>query len=337
MALDKPEELISYLRHQRHIDEAETPAVRELSGGISNRTWLVQRGNGVTWVIKQALPKLQVPSEWLSSPLRIHSEAAALRLVPALLQKGALPDFVFEDRENHVVGMAAVPQPHENWKTLLLRGHIEDEHIRQFAGMLGQLHQQSAERKSELLPVFADRSFFESLRLEPYYRYTAAQVPAAAAFFEGVIADTLRRQDCLVHGDYSPKNILIFDGRMVLLDYEVIHFGEPAFDLGFSLTHLLSKAHFLKSHRLAFLRAAHAYWRTYLQSAGKVSRADDFELRAANHTLACLLARVGGRSVLEYFSAAHRRVQQEVVLGLMAKPPRSVSNLIDAFAAQLPE
>ena len=41
-----------------------------------------------------------------------------------------------------------------------------------------------------------------------------------------------------------------------LLDHEVAHFGDPAFDLGFSLTHLLSKALHLEAYRPLFLAAA---------------------------------------------------------------------------------
>jgi aminoglycoside phosphotransferase (APT) family kinase protein len=88
--------------------------------------------------------------------------------------------------------------------------------------------------------VFADRSFFESLRIEPYYRYAASRAPDADPFLRTLVEDTRREVHTLVHGDYSPKNVLVREGRLVLLDHEVAHFGDPAFDVGFSTTHLLS-------------------------------------------------------------------------------------------------
>src|SRR6185503_2499871 len=97
-----------------------------------------------------------------------------------------------------------------------------------------------------LQSIFADRTFFEALRIDPYYRAAGIRHPAAGKFYDRLIAETATVQETLVHGDFSPKNVLVREGRLILLDFEVIHFGDPAFDLGFSLTHLLSKAHHLK-------------------------------------------------------------------------------------------
>jgi len=335
MDFEKPERLVEYLRMQGHIGSDEDPVVQSLPGGVSNRTFLVRRPRGESWVLKQALPQLQVPTAWFSSPSRNHAEAMALRWLPKLAPPDTIPDLVFEDPENHLLAMLAVPPPHENWKTLLLNGHLNEEHVRQFATLLGHIHRSSSERKDELLPLFQDQSFFESLRLEPYYAYTASQLRDAAPFLNGLICETRQHRDCLVHGDYSPKNVLIHAGRVVLLDHEVIHFGEPAFDLGFSLTHLLSKAHYLHAQRRSFVSAAQLYWKSYVQAVAPFHQTADFESRVVRHTLACLLARVAGRSTLEYFSLDHRRAQQEVVLQLIARIPQNASALIDSFVSQL--
>jgi Ser/Thr protein kinase RdoA (MazF antagonist) len=135
----------------------------------------------------------------------------------------------------------------------------------------------------------------------------------------------------LVHGDYSPKNVLVYDERLILLDYEVIHFGDPAFDLGFSLTHFLSKAHHLPSHRAAFIEAAALYWQQYLTTLGEVAWLDTLEARVVRHTLGCLLARVAGRSPLEYLTPAQRDQQRLSVVNLMALSPRTIPALLDQF------
>src|SRR5439155_19372608 len=126
--------------------------------------------------------------------------------------------------------------------------------------------------------------------------YTATRVPAAAAFLDELVAATQARRLALVHGDYSPKNVLVHAGRLVVLDYEVIHWGDPAFDLGFGLTHLLSKAHHVRSHRAEFGRAAADLFRAYAGALGDVPWAGDLEPHAVRHTLGCLLARACGRS-----------------------------------------
>ncbi len=231
--------------------------------------------------------------------------------------------------------MEAVPEPHENWKAVLLDGRVDIEQVREFARLLGTIHREAYRRRDEIAPLFANRNFFESLRLEPYYTFTATRAPAAAAFLEALSGDTRQIGDTLVHGDYSPKNILVYGGRMVLLDHEVVHWGDPAFDLGFSMTHLLSKAHCLVHRRRAFAEATHCYWWEYDKALGRVGWRTDLEPRVVRHTLGCLLARVVGRSPLEYLADAQRSRQRDVVVTLMRSPPSTVDELIDQFLAQL--
>ena len=329
--IEQPGALISYLRAKHLIDAGEEPRVRVLAGGVSNRTVLVERVSGEAWVVKQALAKLRVQVDWFSSPERIHREALGLRWLEQIAPPETITPLVFEDFDEHLLGMMAVLQPHENWKTLLLRGALAMDHVVQFARLLGTIHRVSHERRDEIEPVFADRGFFESLRLEPYYEYTASQVAEAAPFYARLLAETRAINQTLVHGDYSPKNVLVHNDRLILLDHEVIHFGDPGFDLGFSLTHLLSKAHHLPERRTDFQQAAIVYWSIYQQIVIPCDWANTLESRAVHHTLACLLARVAGRSPLEYLSPEERALQWRVVIGLMADPPATVNELATRF------
>jgi aminoglycoside phosphotransferase (APT) family kinase protein len=340
--IEQPDALIAYLRDKGHIEVGEQPLIRNLAGGVSNRTVWVERATGEAWVLKQALAKLRVSVDWFSSPERVHREARGLRCLAQLAPPGTITPLVFEDHTQHLLAMQAVPQPHDNWKTLLLAGQLEEDHVVQFGRLLGTIHREAYAHQDEIAPVFEDRSFFESLRLEPYYSYTASQVPAAADFLHGLIAKTRACRLTLTHGDYSPKNVLIYQGRLILLDHEVIHFGDPTFDLGFSLTHLLSKAHHLHHQRHAFTKAAKQYWQVYHQTIGDTfsdfssqGEGSDLELRAVRHTLACLLARVAGRSPLEYLDNTARLRQREAVLALLSDPPTSILDLINQFVARL--
>jgi 5-methylthioribose kinase len=327
MNIECAAELIGYLRGRGHIGKDETPRHTVLAGGVSNRTVLVERENGTAWVLKQALAKLRVASEWFSSPERIGREALGLRWLSQLTPPGAIPRLIFEDEENHFLAMEAVPPPHENWKTILLRGEVERGAVEQFGRLLGGIHRQAQARREELEPVFRDSSFFESLRLEPYYAHSAGQTAEAGAFLRELMAATRAARETLVHGDYSPKNILVRNQGLVLLDHEVVHWGDPAFDLGFSMTHFLSKAHHLRAHRGKFAEAAHLYWKSYDDNS--------CEERAVRHTLGCLLARVDGKSPLEYLDADERRRQRAAVLGLIAAPPSAMDELIERFLSCL--
>jgi 5-methylthioribose kinase len=333
--IEDREALLHYLRATERVGPAESPRCRVLAGGVSNRTVWVERAEGPAWVLKQALPQLRVAVDWFSDPARIHREALGLRWLQQLAPAGSVPEFVFEDFTEHILAMQAVPQPHDNWKSLLLRGQLHDEHIEQLGRLLGTIHQRACLRRAELERAFADRSFFESLRLEPYYEFTAQRLPAASGFLQQLVAETRAIRATLVHGDFSPKNILVHDGSLVLLDHEVIHWGDPAFDVGFSLTHLLAKAFHLSDHRRAFTEAACRYWDTYREACGAVCQSAGLEERAVRHTLACLLARVAGRSPLEYLDAAEKDRLAQGVLALIQAAPSTVSELVTRFDAEL--
>ncbi|MBI4662706.1 MAG: phosphotransferase [Verrucomicrobia bacterium] len=333
--IERFDELLEYLRRTGRLGDVETPKVTGLPGGVSNRTVLVEPRQGHAFVIKQALGKLRVEADWRSDPGRSHCEALGLTWLARLAPPGTIPALVFEDEVHHLVAMEAVPEPHENWKPLLLAGRIELRHVEQFAQLLGTIQCRAREHVKQLASVFENRTFFESLRLEPYYSYAASRNPAAAEFFQELISDTLATRVNLVHGDYSPKNILVHGNTLVLLDHEVIHWGDPAFDVGFSLTHLLSKANHLPSRRAAFLRAAVHFWKTYQGSAGPLPEPKAFEARVARHTLGCLLARVDGRSPLEYLSEAARHRQRTAVLNMIPTPPSSVLELVQRFEQRL--
>lgn len=340
--IEQPLALLEYLRQTQRIAATETPQFQVLAGGVSNRTVLVERETGEAWVLKQALTKLRVPVDWFSEPERVHREALGLRWLAELTPPGVIPAFIFEDHTHHLIAMEAVPQPHVNWKTLLLAGQLDLAHVKQFAMLLATIHGQAVQRRHELAPIFADRSFFESLRLEPYYQYTATQVAEATHFLEQLVQQTRQRSYTLVHGDYSPKNTLLYQKRLVLLDYEVIHWGDPAFDLGFSLTHLLSKAHHCAPLRDRFATAAQHYWQVYqatLQQHVAHSASDDWQVDleryAIRHTLACMLARVAGRSPLEYMTNQEQEHQKQVVVELMHRQPATVVALIEELVNRL--
>jgi 5-methylthioribose kinase len=286
-------------------------------------------------VVKQARAKLRVAVDWYSNPERIHREARGLEWLVNLAPTGTITPLLFEDRELHVIVMAAVPEPNLNWKAALLAGDVHAGYIEQFATVLATIHVRSAQQRKVISNVFADRSFFESLRLEPYYGYSAERVPETRAFFNDLVTETLQTQLALVHGDYSPKNVLIHDGRLFLVDHEVIHFGDPAFDVGFSLTHLLSKAHHLAHRRGLFVSVAYAYVKRYLEHLEGLPWRTALEQRAVRHTLGCLLARVAGRSPLEYLTQQERTVQLRIARDLIAYPPQTLAGLIAGFSERL--
>jgi 5-methylthioribose kinase len=314
----------------RSINRGEPVSCNKLFGGISNRVVQVTWADGCSWVVKQALAKLRVTVDWFSNPERILVEAKALRCLNRIAPPGTTPPFIFEDRANLLMVMEAIPQVHENWKSVLFSGQIISDHFEQFGFLLGTIHRKSAESGPDFRRAFTDTVHFENLRLEPYYLYAARKTPAAASFLKALAQETTHHKLSLVHGDFSPKNTLIYRGKLVLLDYEVVHFGDPTFDVGFALTHFLSKAHHLGRDRAHLANAAALFWRVYFKEVAPLGW-DAIEPRAVRHTLGCLLARVAGKSPLEYLTAQEAARQRDVILQLITKPPTKVSDLITEF------
>ena len=327
--------LRDYLREHGCAKMGEALAFKKLPGGVSNRTVRVEWADGHAWVLKQALAKLRVNVDWFSSPERISVEAKALRWLNRSAPPGTTPDFIFEDMANHLMGMEAIPEEHENWKSVLLSGQIVSNHFEQFGLLLGAIHRESSDCGAETCRAFADTTYFVNLRLEPYYLYTAQKTAEAAAFLNALARETLNHKDSLVHGDFSPKNTLIYRGKLILLDYEVVHFGDPAFDAGFALTHFLSKAHHLAKDRARLATAAEMFWQVYRKEIARLNWAAALEPRVVRHTLGCLLARVAGKSPLDYLTPEETTRQRDTVLALMVKPPSSVPDLIAEFVHKI--
>ena len=324
--------LRQYLAEHGHLGHDETIVCKKLEGGISNRAVRIQWKNGPGWVLKQSLAKLRVREEWFSSPERIQVEAKALQEFNRIAPCGMTPSFIFQDPANHLVAMEAIPEEYMNWKECLLSGEVDPLRFEQFGVLLGIVHRASFESAARLRVEFSDTTYFENLRLQPYYRFTAHKVAAASTFLNQLAAETLRYKQTLVHGDFSPKNTLIYQKNLVLLDFEVVHFGDPAFDLGFALTHFLSKAHHLPHSRDRLMSATGRFWAAYTtELVGQQWAGSEFESRVARHTLGCLLARVEGKSPLEYLTKEEVVRQRDVVLALIATAPATVSHLINEF------
>jgi tRNA A-37 threonylcarbamoyl transferase component Bud32 len=326
--------LKDYLLEAGRIGTTTQVAFRTLSGGVSNRVVLIELSTGERWVLKQALDKLRVPVDWYCAPERSEREASALSLLAGLIPDN-VADLVFADGENHLLAMKAVPEPHANWKELLMSGIVNSTYFETAGHLLGAIHRHAAEGVVSIPDQFANTDFFDALRVEPYYSYTASVLPETATYFRSLVDQMEAARLTIVHGDFSPKNVLIDRHRLVLLDHEVVHVGDPAFDVGFFLAHILSKAHHLRTCRNELAQAAQLFWDAYIQELEGCSAKWKLEPRAVRHILGCLLARVAGRSQLEYLSGYERSVQKDAVLSMLTDAPSTISMLIKNFLAQL--
>jgi 5-methylthioribose kinase len=281
------------------------------------------------FVLKQSLPQLRVEQQWLSDRSRIWREAAALELVAPHLPEGAVPKVLFRDDDNYLFAMTAAPSGSETWKSALLRGHCDTATAAQIGTITAAL-MRSGWQNPAMEAAFGDITVFDQLRLDPYYRTAASRHPRLAEFFTS-LCDTYRSRSCtLVHGDWSPKNFLVGPGATMAIDFEAIHFGDPAFDAAFLLNHLLLKSFYLAGRAAALAELAEAFWSAL--SAG-VPPIPDFEARTLEHLGALLLARMDGKSPVEYIrdpDLKHRI--RDFAYRLILTPPKTIGEVFDRCA-----
>ena len=254
---------------------------------------LAVRAEGLCAVVKQALPRLRVADEWLAKRERAVAEAAALRLAGELAPE-AVPGVLDVDEEECALVVEHAPVGWRNWKELLLAGDT---------GLGG-----------------AD--VFEQLRVDPYHRTVMRRDPELSAAVGAYVERMLATRLCLVHGDYSPKNVLAGDDGLWVIDFEVAHLGDPAFDVAFMLNHLLLKAIHRPGSASAYEECSHAFVSAY-QALVPATLAP--EPGYVLGQVGCLMvARVDGKSPAEYLGEEERGVARRLGRELLLDPPETL-------------
>ena len=277
-----------------------------LTGGVSSLIVRVDTPRQ-SFCLKRALPQLKVAALWEAPVKRNRDEVAWLRFAAQHLPH-AVPALLGEDATDCVFAMAYLePQDHPVWKNQLQAGVVSIDTAQQVAHCLAAWHGASA-RQSVLSQAFDHDADFIAIRLDPYFNATALRHPDCADALHGLVQQTLSHKHALVHGDVSPKNILEGPHGPVFLDAECAWYGDPAFDLAFVLNHLLLKCLWQPAHHAAYLASFDALAQTYLSAVSWEDRGA-LEARTCSLLAGMLLARVDGKSPVEYITSDVQREQ----------------------------
>ena len=279
-----------------------------LTGGVSSIVAQVE-DEGPPWVVKAPLGRLAVADEWFVDRRRGANEAAALDLLDGGVGAVDVPHLLFFDADLTIIGQELIPGPPPTYKEQLLAGDVGPLVPAALGDAAGVLHRKTP---PALLTTTESWTLFDDLRLDPYYRSTATRQPELRPALEALIDETLAaRPRVLVHGDLTPKNVLVQADRVVLVDWEVAHAGDPSFDLATLTAHLLLKAcrDAGRGDTTALLGSIGRFWAAYDGPADRP--------RALRHTGAVVLARVFGKSPVEYLTVEADR-QRACVIGRAA-------------------
>ena len=297
-----PPDLTTSLRRAGLINDQE-PVITPLTGGVSSEILKVQTDEHAL-VVKRALAKLKVRDDWFADVSRNQVEENYLRRV-GKIAPGSVPRVLHSQADEGWFAMEFLDGDFVNWKSELLANRADPIHAQRAGNILGQIHA-ATWGDPQIAEEFATLANFKQLRLEPYLETAAERLPELAPLLRTEKARLAQTALCLVHGDFSPKNILISPDRMVLVDAEVGWFGDPVFDTAFLLTHFHLKALLHSDHPDAILENAATFWECYVSSLGAHAGAD-LEARTVRLTIGLILARVHGKSPVEYLTDPKQR------------------------------
>ena len=306
-----------------------------LSGGVSSDIWRVDLP-GRSLCVKRALPKLRVKDDWAAPPDRNLYEwrwfATVRRWIPE-----AAPEPLAFDPDKRLLAMAFLPpQDHPLWKAELLDGRVDAGFAAQVGERLGRIHACSAADPGLAAEFASDEGFF-ALRIDAYLLATARRRPEVAAQIHALAERTAGCKAGLVHGDATPKNILMGPKGPVFLDAETAWWGDPAFDGASVLNHLLLKRMVVKDRARALNDSFTAMAQAWLAAADFEPRRD-LEARAASLLPALLLARVDGKSPVEYVTTeAQRDLVRRAAIPLLLEPPETLEAVRAAWDRTLAE
>ena len=288
----------------------ETARWYPLTGGVSSDIWRVDLPER-SLCIKRALSKLKVAADW-EAPVSRNAYEWAWMQFAAQHCKHNVPHPLAHDLDIGVFAMSFLaPDGHPVWKQQLMNGQVDVGTAQAVGQLLGRLHAACAS-SSELATAFDTGDNFHALRLEPYLIATSTRHPELASRLQYLAQRTAGIRAALVHGDVSPKNILVGPNGPVLLDAECAWYGDPAFDLAFCLNHLLLKCLVRPEERNVLIASFKALTEAYFDEADWELRAT-LEARAAELLPALLLARVDGKSPVEYLTEERQHAQVRAV------------------------
>jgi aminoglycoside phosphotransferase (APT) family kinase protein len=327
----EPAVIAAALREMALVGAHTSVSLTPLAGGVSSSIYRADLPSGVVCV-KRALSRLKVAAEWHAPVERSRYEAEWMR-VAADLAPGSVPRLLGEAPLHRAFAMEFLPPDRfPVWKTELRDGRATAADARAIGRALGRIHRGTADQPT-IAARFATAAIFEAIRIEPYLLATAAVHGDLAPRLDGLAASVRAHERVLVHGDFSPKNILLGPEGPVVLDAECAWFGDPAFDLAFVLNHLMLKAVW----RPAF---CDLYWASFraLVSAyfDHVDWEPDAEVdrRTAELLPALLLARIDGKSPVEYITdAADRDSVRSFARHHLRHPAASLVAIADAWYA----
>lgn len=304
-----------------------------LTGGVASDIWRVETDKGPVCV-KSARARLKVAQRWEVPVIRNAYEVDWFRTA-ATVAPDAVPRILGHDPGRGLFVMEYLdPARYRVWKALLRDGEVDPSVALAVARILVSIHRGTA-GDPEVAGRFQTDDLFFAIRPEPYLLATATRNPDVAERLHELADTTMRNKKALVHGDISPKNILVGPRGPVILDAECAWYGDPAFDLAFCLNHLLLKCLWRPAAMAEYLHCFDAMAAAYVRDVDW-EPAVAIEARTAHLLPGLLLGRIDGKSPVEYITDdVQRGLVRSVARPLLLAPCNRLDDVRNAWVAAL--
>ena len=303
-----------------------------LSGGVASDIARVAVGDQL-YCVKFALPKLRVAADWFAPVERNFAEYSWLQTVASIAPENAVHLYGHSGQAHGFVMEFLAGKDTYLLKTEMLAGRGQESEAAAIGGLLGRIHAASTVPGFDASP-FANQTDFHAIRIEPYLVHTATKHTDLAPMIHDMADALFTADNVLIHGDVSPKNIMFRGTHPFMLDAECATMGDACFDLAFCLNHFILKAVHVPARRADYLTFCSTLWRAY---APQITWEDaaGLEARMCRLLPMLMLARVDGKSPVEYLNDANRDLVVSISSPLIRNPVPALSQLVEIIAQDL--
>ncbi len=307
------------------LDKSTDYNSKKITDGVSSDIWYVKTSQNREFCIKRALAKLTVKEDWYAPISRNKFEAMYFQNCFEIAPNN-FPKLLGHDDKNYILAMEWYnPNSFVVWKKKLLSKKVEKNDIKNVSNLLIKKHKKFFNSK-KFEKKFDNDDTFYSIRIEPYILFTSKKYPEFTNRFDSVAKSLIKNKKTLIHGDFSPKNILIKNNSPLILDAETACWGDPVFDLAFCNNHLLLKSLLPDGLGKKLLVLSFKFVKNYIDNISWEDK-NFFIKRLLDITPLLLLARVDGKSPIEYFAIKQQELTRQLGKHILKEEIKTIEQL----------
>lgn len=301
----------------------------KITEGVSSDIWYVKTEKGLEFCIKRALKKLTVKEDWFAPISRSNFEVAYFKACQNINTE-SFPKILGHDKKKYILAMEWFkPEKYILWKKKLLDMTFETKDGYTISNILREKHSYF-HNKSDYKKEFENDKTFYDIRIEPYILFTSKSYPKYENCFIDAAKSLVLNKKTVIHGDFSPKNILIGPQFPIILDAETACWGDPVFDLAFCNNHIILKSILNTSNKKEYILLSKKFIETYINKINWEEKSNFID-RFLKLIPLLVLARLDGKSPIEYYQNKHIKKARALSLKILDDKIKDINNFFSIW------